>query len=323
MNERSMKVVFTEKDGNFENPVVQAMIKRLNQFSFVFCKSEKEIVENLPDSDVLITSGWGIGESHLTIAPSLKLVQYIGTGYDSADLEACSKANVMVANVPSRGSGNAESVAETVIMHMLILAKKQAYFKETFKNHRLYSPEGITLWKKRALVIGLGNLGHTIAERLIALGMKVQGANRTARAEFSNWGLEKVFSLNDLSEAARGCRFVILALPSKTNTVDLIGRDILKSMDRDSWIINVARPGILNRNALQEALDKNWIAGAALDVIWDEPIDPEDSLFDDPRLSLSPHVGGATDEFSRGVFAHIEENLKRLKNGKKPLSIVN
>lgn len=321
--ELSVKIVITEKNKNLKEDLTGGMALRLKDCDFIFCQSEEEILRNIVNADVLITSSRGISRSDLKTARNLKLVQYIGTGYDSADLEACREAGVKVANVPSRGSGNAESVAETAIMHMLLLAKRQHLFQKSFEDRTIYSPLGTALWKKKALVIGLGNLGHTIAERLMGLGMEVQGANRTLRPDFCSWGLSEVFPLGELTDAVKGCRFVIIALPSNSHTENLINRDVMKAMDRNSWLINVARPKIVNREDFMEALDKKWIAGAGLDVIWNEPADPDDPLFKDPRLSLSPHVGAGTDEFFKGVFAHIEENLVRLRDGKSILSVVN
>jgi phosphoglycerate dehydrogenase-like enzyme len=94
-------------------------------------------------------------------------------------------------------------------------------------------------------------------------------------------------------------------------------------MDPDSWLINVARPNLVDREAFLKALDENQLAGAGLDVIWGEPADPNDLMFKDPRLSLSPHTGGVTDEFYKGAIAGIKENLSRQRDGREILNVVN
>jgi len=318
-----MKIVLTENNGKLQELIDEEIKPELEGCDFVFCRSEEEIRENLPDAEVLLTSSRGISREDLKIAGKLRLVQFVGVGYDSADLEACSEFDVKVANVPSWRSGNAESVAETAIMHMLILAKRTHLFEETFRARKIFAPFSTALWKKRVLVVGLGGVGHAIVERLTGLGMEVIGANRTIRPQFSQWGLKEIFPLSRLDEAVRGCRFVVLALPSKPETDGIIDKEILQAMDPDSWLINVARPNLVDREAFLKALNENQLAGAGLDVIWGEPADPNDPLFKDPRLSLSPHTGGVTDEFYKGAIAGIRENLSRQRDGREILNVVN
>ncbi len=284
---------------------------------------DNEIDEALPWAEVLVTAPRALDEEFLARAVSLKLIQQWGTGIEGIDLKACSKRGITVCNVPSRGTGNAESVAEIALLLMLLLARRFPRAQENLlKIGRVHAPKGIALWKRKACVVGLGGLGQCISERLLCLGMEIVGVNRTVRPEFRAWGIQTVHPLEELEKAVAGADFLVLALPLNEDTANIVDRKILRALGPKGYLVNVARGGLVVREDLEAALDEGEIAGAGLDVFWIEPPDPNDPLLRRSNVVATPHIGGVTDEGLQGVARFIKNNLERFARGEAPLSQV-
>lgn len=285
---------------------------------------DDELRECLPWAEVLVVRPMKVDEELLSHAgPELSMVQQWGTGIEGIDVEACTARGIPVCNVPSRGTGNAEGVAELAVLLMMLLARRYERCRENVEKRRLHAPQGVALWKKRACVVGLGNLGQCLVERLKGLGMEVVGVNRTYHDRFDSWGLHDFHRLEDLTSALPGCRFVLLATATTPETRGLFSEVQLAAMDRDAFLVNVARADLVDREALNDAIESESIGGAGLDVFWDEPADPADPLLQNPRVVLTPHVGGVTDASLDGVAAFIGRNVDLLAREESPLSCIN
>ena len=280
------------------------------------------LFDELPRAEAVILPPLVFGEKHLAAAPNLRLVQQWGVGVENIDLAACRRRNVPVCNVPSRGTGNGESVAEMVLLHLLLLSRRFAASQENLRKGRLHAPLGSTLWGKRACVVGLGNLGHCIVERLLCLGVTVAGVNRTLREEHAFWGMEQVFPLHALGEAVRGCHFIILAVPETAETRGLVNAEVLRAMESGAFLVNVSRGSVIVRKDLEETLRARRLGGVGLDVFWEEPPSPEDPLLSLPEVVATPHLGGVTREAHEGIARFVLENLNRVARGEEPLSRV-
>jgi phosphoglycerate dehydrogenase-like enzyme len=280
---------------------------------------ESTLVEKIVDADVLVTRpGVFVSAELLDSAPKLKLRQQWGTGLDGMDFDSCLRRGIAVCNTPSRGTGNAESVAEIALLHMLLLSRKYAFARQNVQAGKMFSPSGISLWRKTVCVAGLGDLGQTLAERLAAMGMRLRGVNRSPvdATRLEKMGVKEFFSpLNRLKEALPGCRFVVAALALNDETRGLFDEDFFRAMDEDAFFINVARGGLVKEEALLRALNERRIAGAGLDVLADEPPLPGNPLLTHPSVTLTPHIGGVTDESTRGLFDFILDNVNRLSRG--------
>lgn len=282
-----------------------------------------DVPELIAKAEVLVTGPMDIDGPLLEKAPSLRLVHQWGVGVEMVDLEACSAKGVAVCNVPSRGTGNAEGVAEVALLHMLLLARRFSRSQESIRSRRLYSPQGISLWKKRACVIGLGNVGQSIAERLKGMGMQITAVNRTRRESFWDMAIDEFFTLDEILSALPGCRFVILALELNEMTREIADEKFFRVMDANSFLINVGRAELVSRKALEDSLKEGRLAGVGLDVFWDEPADPEDPLLNNPSVTLTPHIGGLTDEALMGVARSVSENISRLEKGMELINLLN
>ncbi|HBG14122.1 MAG TPA: glyoxylate reductase [Synergistaceae bacterium] len=303
-----MKILFFPK--TFEK--LQGIVGPLLDGHEIEVTDLSDIKERIRLADVLVTGPLDVDEELIGGASRLRLVHQWGVGVERIDLEACSRRGIAVCNVPSEGTGNAEGVAEIALMHMLLLSRRFERCQESIRKRRLFSPQGVALWKKRACVIGLGSVGRNIVTRLKGMGMNVTGVNRTERESFGTLGLDSFCSLDRLQEALPGCRFVIISLELNEETRGIAGEAFFSSMDPGSYLVNVARAELVSRTALENSLDRGHLAGAGFDVFWDEPADPQDPLLENPSFTLTPHIGGVTDEALMGVARTVADNISRL-----------
>ncbi len=273
------------------------------------------LMDRVRKADVLVCGPLDVDEVLLREAPKLRLVHQWGVGVDRIDIDACKRRGIAVCNVPSGGTGNAEGVAEIALMHMLLHSRRYVRCRENIRKRRLFSPQGVSLWKKRACVIGLGNVGRAIVSRLKGMGMEVRGVNRTEREAFRLLELDGFFRLDRAREALPGCRFIVLSLELNEETRGIAGDAFFKALDPGSFLVNVGRAELVSRTVLEESLARGHLAGVGLDVFWDEPADPEDPLLANPLVTLTPHVGGVTDEALVGVARTVAENISRLERG--------
>jgi phosphoglycerate dehydrogenase-like enzyme len=184
---------------------------------------------------------------------------------------------------------------------------------------RMGVPPGRALSGKTVGLVGLGGIGRALARRLQPFNVRLIGIKRGNPAEAKKeLGLEWVGRPADLAELLRRSDFVVLCLPVTAETRCLMNRDTFPCMRQDAFLINLARGGLVDRDALEQALAAGRIAGAGLDVFWEEPPDPADPIFQYNVLA-TPHVGGSTDISLQGIVQAVAENIRRLENHQEPL----
>jgi len=236
----------------------------------------------------------------------------IQAGYDRFPLDTFEREGIALTN--STGI-HGESVGETATGYMLALARRLHTFIENQHERAWDRPdwdEAFTIAGESLCVVGLGTLGRGVAERADALGMDVSGVKRTPEPVP---GVEHVYANDDLHEAITGAKFVALTVPLTEETHNLVGETELAAMDDDAYLINVARGGVVDQDALVDALERGEIAGAALDVFEAEPL-PEDSpLWDMDEGIVTPHAAAATRDYFRDIAELVRENVGRIERG--------
>ena len=281
------------------------------------------VPEAAQNADVLIPTVSPIGAEAMR-SPRLKLVQQYGAGLDSVDIPAATAAGIYVANVPTAGTGNAESVAELALFFMLGLARKYRQTQESIQNKVLGSPMGQALKGKTAAIIGYGGIGRALTRRLAGFEMHILAVSRRGpTSDKPDDGIPLTHVAQDgLHAVLRAADFVITAPPLNNETRSLMGQAEFACMKPEAFVINVARGPVLDYTALLAALREGRIAGAGLDVFWSEPFDPNDEIFQHNVLA-TPHIGGATDVSLQGIAKRVAENVNRLRRGEAPLNCVN
>jgi phosphoglycerate dehydrogenase-like enzyme len=286
---------------------------------------EDELLGSLEDTDVLVPSMCKIDCEILAAAPRLRLVQQWGAGLDMVDREAATRLGIAVANVPTEGTGNAESVAEWCVMAVIAISRGLLSLnKQIAQGGPWGSPYGQALMGKTAGIVGLGGIGKALASRLKPFKMHIVGVKRNPQ-DFDNeeYGLDWVGGMDSLPELLKISDYVFLCLPLVKETWELIGSRELALMPRGAYLINIGRGPLVNRKALFEAIENEHLGGAALDVFWQEPVSPADSDLIRPQVLATPHIAGVTDISYYSIAAKVAENIQRVMNGQLPLNCAN
>lgn len=288
-----------------------------------FVASGRFEVDTLEGFDVLIPTMSRITKEMLEEGDQLRLIQQCGAGLEGVDLEAARSLNIPVANVPTDISGNADSVAELGIYLMIGLSRDIRGMAGSLANQKMGEPKGRALTGKTVGLVGLGGIGRALVRRLRTFGVQLIGIKRhnfqEAKAEL---GLEWVGGPEDLHELLGRSDYVILCLPLTDDNRNLMDHNAFTYMKRDAFLINLSRGGLVHRDALENALASGTIAGAGLDVFWEEPPDPNDSIFN-YNVFATPHIAGSTDVSMRGIVNVVAENIRRVEQNQEPRYVKN
>jgi phosphoglycerate dehydrogenase-like enzyme len=315
-----MKVLFAAPE-NAWGGFLGLIRKKLPKFHFE--ATGRFGFDGLKGYDILIPTMTTITRSMLAESDQLKLIQQCGSGLEGVDLQAARELGIRVANVPTDISGNADSVAELGIYLMIGLARDVRGMNRNLSDRKMGEPQGRALVGQIVGLIGLGGIGRALVHRLKPFGVRLIGIKQRepekAKAEL---GLEWVGGPADLPELLARSDFVIVCLPLSPENKHLINTAALAAMKPEAFIVNLSRGGLIDRDALQTALAAGKIAGAGLDVFWDEPPDPHDPIFSYNVLA-TPHIAGSTDHSMRGIVRVVAENIQRIAEGQQPLYVRN
>ena len=251
-----------------------------------------ELLSAIADVDaILIRSATQINAEALAAAKSLKVVARAGVGLDNVDVKAATQAGVMVVNAPT---SNITSAAELAVALMLASARKivpaNLALKEGLWKRSKFT--GAELNEKVVGIVGLGRIGMLVAQRLAAFGVTMVAYDpyvqpmRAAQLGIRMVPLDELLKISD---------FITIHLPKVPETVGLIGAEQLKLVKPTVHIVNAARGGIVDEQALYEALKEGRVAGAGVDVYAKEPC-TDSPLFGLENVVATPHLGASTDE---------------------------
>jgi phosphoglycerate dehydrogenase-like enzyme len=276
-------------------------------------------VDTLKGVDVLIPTMCSVTQEMLESKDQLRLIQQCGSGLEMVDLKAAQRYNIQVANVPTDISGNADSVAELGIYMIIGLSRDIRGTSKSLAEQRMGQPQGRALNGRTIGLIGLGGIGSALVKRLKAFGVHLIGIKRhNPKDAMEKLGMDWVGGIENLKELLSRSDFVILCLPVTSESRKLIDHNAFSSMKNEAFLINLSRGGLVDRDALEDALASRKIAGAGLDVFWDEPPDPNDPIFN-YNVIATPHIGGSTDVSMRGIVKVVAENIRRLEKNLEPL----
>ena len=295
-----------------------------------FIDYNESLLPQVQDTDILINSFDKIDKSFIDSCPNIKLVQQSGIGVDGIDIEYCSKKGIYVANVPM---ANAISVAEHTFLLMLYMVKNikiNLFDSQTNTSsfiRRQQDRMGSELLGKTLLIIGLGVTGIEVAKRAKAFGMKVIAVTKhpftKTEGGDKKYFVDNLYGIDKLSEVIQRADLISIHTPLNKETENMIGSTELDLMKRSSYLINVARAQVVNKDALLKSLKDGKIAGAAFDVFWKEPADPKDELLQLDNFLLTPHIAGWTHEAIDSISDIIFINIERVLRGQLPLTLVN
>jgi phosphoglycerate dehydrogenase-like enzyme len=280
-------------------------------------------IDTLKGYDVLIPTMCPITEEIIEEGDRLRLIQQCGSGLEGVDLEAAKRRNIWVANVPTDISGNADSVAELGIYMMIGLSRDFRGMSQSLAAKKMGEPQGKSLHGRTVGLVGLGGIGRALVKRLKTFGVHLIGIKRhDPQRAMEELGLEWAGGPDELKTLLQRSDFVMLCLPLTMENQHLMNQTTFSYMKHSAFLINLSRGGLVDRDALEEALASGKIQGAGLDVYWEEPPDPNDSIFNYNVLA-TPHIAGSTDTSMQGIVKAVSENIRRIQKNLDPLNHVN
>ncbi len=270
----------------------------------------QDLVNQIGDYDcIIVRSATKVTKEVIDAGKNLKVIARGGVGVDNIDVKHAQSKDIMVLNTPA---ASAISVAELTIGHMLAVSRFLNVSTMEMRQGKWPKKEygkGIELYKKTLGVIGLGNIGKEVARRGLAMGMHVLAYDPPfAPMDFfvEITTREKLLATSD---------FITLHIPLDKQHGPTIGKAEFDLMKKGVVIVNCARGGVVDQQALLEALESGKVAAAGLDVFEHEPpTDAEKALINHPRVSVSPHIGGSTVEAQERVGAEIALKVAKALN---------
>ncbi|WP_283134148.1 phosphoglycerate dehydrogenase [Rhizohabitans arisaemae] len=270
-----------------------------------------QLLPALADVDALIVrSATKVDAEAIAHAHKLRVVARAGVGLDNVDVEAATKAGVMVVNAPT---SNIVSAAEHTVALILASARNVAQGHSALKNGEWKRSKytGVELLEKVVGVLGLGRIGQLVAQRLVPFGVELIAYDpylQPARA--AQMGVRLV----SLEELIKQSDFITVHLPKSKETVGLIGDKELHEVKPSVHIVNVARGGIVDESALYSALKEGRVAGAGLDVFAKEPC-VDSPLFELDNVVVTPHLGASTHEAQEKAGTQVARSVKLALSG--------
>ncbi len=282
--------------------------------------SEDELAGIIGGYDALIVrSGTKVTARVIGAAERLQVIGRAGVGVDNIDVDAATERGILVINAPD---GNTVAAAEHTIALLLALARHIPEGDASLRNRRWDRKRlmGVEIAGKTLGVVGLGRIGREVARRGRGLGMRVLAHDPyTSSAVAERLGAESCDRLEDVLTQAD---FITVHVPLTAATHHLIGETELAMVKPGARLINAARGGLVDEEALLQALDEGQLAGAALDVFVNEP--PFDSpLLDNPKVVVTPHLGASTREAQVAVAVDVAQQVLDILAGKPAAHPVN
>ena len=274
-----------------------------------------------PEAFTKVTAFVGVGSAAkvdrnlLAMFPNVKMISIFGVGYDGIDVAAAKERGIQVTHTPDVLTDDVADLA----MGLILSIGRRIPQSDKFVRNGDWVSEPFTMTRKvtgmRLGMVGLGRIGQAIAKRAAAFDMTISYTGRRAKtnAPFRYY--------STVSELAANSDYLVVAVPGGDDTKNMINAQVLKALGPKGIVINIARGSVVDQTALIQALKDKSIAGAGLDVFWDEPnIDPQ--FFKLQNVVLTPHNGSNTHETRRAMADLALANLKAFFDEQPLLTLI-
>lgn len=306
-----MKIVFLDAatlgDSSLE------MIAAHGELTCYPSSTPEEAIKRVGDCEVLIVNKVRVTRELLAAAPKLRLICEAATGVNNIDLDAAAERGIPVRNVAGYST---DTVVQVTFTHLLSLFSQAPYFDARVKDGS-YTKGGLFVDLSRSFaemkgktlgIVGMGTIGHKVADIATAFGMEVIYYSTSGTGHCTD------FPCVGIEELLRRSDAVSIHAPLNSRTDGLIGAERLRLMKPTAFVINLGRGGIVDEAALAQAVDEGIIAGAGLDVFVREPLPADNPLLNmkhPERMSFSPHMGWASVEARARLVAGIADNIAK------------
>lgn len=313
-----MKAVYLEEGAVNKGDISLKPITDIIETKVFYNTTEENKIEHIGDAEVAFVNKVVFDEETFAKCPNLKYIGVCATGYNVIDLEAAKRHHVTVTNVPAYST---DAVAQLTWGFIIESVNHIALHNESVHKGDWVRSEIFCYWLEKVTelngktigIVGYGNIGRKVAQIALAFGMKV--LVNTAHPE--KYDSQDNLEFSDLDTLFEKSDIISLHCPLNANTEKLICRENIAKMKDGVIIVNVARGGVVDEDALAEGLKSGKIAAAAADVISTEPMKEDNPLLTAPNMLLTPHIGWASVEARERLIQVVADNLKAyLNNGK-------
>ena len=283
--------------------------------------AENEVIPRCRDAEIILTNKVPLDLAKMDQLPKLRYISVMATGYNIIDTDAASEKNILVTNIPAYSS---ESVAQHVFAFILHFTRRIDLHARSVNNGDWqksldfsYTLGTLSELNGKTLgIVGYGKIGKVVAGIATAFGMKVYIYTRNSKQS-----VPAHCSFVDFEQLLKKSDFISLHVPLNSATHQIINRDSLGLMKTSAILINTGRGGLIDEQALSAALNKNRIAGAALDVLSSEPPDENNPLIGAKNCLITPHIAWAAYESRKRLIKILEENIAAYLNGNPQNSV--
>lgn len=270
---------------------------------FIAARDPDAALRHAEEAEILIGLAPALPRDLIGAMPRLEWVQALTTGVDNLLAMPQLAPGVTLSNC---GGFHGPQMSELSLLMMLALNRDFPRMLANQADHRWERRPQPLLQDKTVAILGVGAIAEDLAVRCNAFGMTVTGVS-DGRAAVP--GFARIYKRRDLNEAAAQCDFLVVLVPLDASTRHIVDAGVLAAMKPDAFLINVSRGGCVDEDALLDALRDGRIAGAALDVFAQEPLDRDSPLWSAPRTLITPHIGGMADVYKHQALPIVAANL--------------
>lgn len=316
----NLNIVLTDCSTVSANDLDLSILERFGSVTYYTETAPNETAERIKDADIVIINKTVIGKNELDAAEHLNLVALFATGYNNVDTAYARKRGVTVCNA---GSYSTSAVAQQVFGYILNHATKISEYDNDVKNGEwvrsrlfcFFSRPTYELEGKTIGIFGYGAIGSRVAEIAKAFHMRVIACTRSKKEAD---GVEFV----DFDTLLSQSDYITVHCPLTEATQKLFDKQVFLKMKKGAYFINTARGGVIDENALTEALNSGHLSGAAIDVLTSEPMPSDCPLLNAPNITITPHIAWAPLETRKRLLSIVASNVENFING-TPTNVVN
>jgi phosphoglycerate dehydrogenase-like enzyme len=280
-------------------------------------RDESWLVDQCREIDALVVTMEPLTSRIIDAAANLKVIARPGVGYDTVDLPAATRRKIAVTIAAGQ---NDQSVADFAMGLLLLAARGIMSAAAACQERQWQRVTGTEVWNKTLTIVGLGRIGQGMARRARGFDMRVLAVSRHPDPRFvAQHGIEVV----SLEEGLRAADFVSLHAPLTPDTRYLINERTLGQMKRGAYLINTARGGLIDEQALANAVRSGYLAGAAVDVLIEQGAGSRSPLIGIPQIIVTPHMATYASEAMERVAVSTARSIVAVLDGERPPYVVN
>ncbi len=301
-------LLFAHRDADYFAPKIKQAFPSVQ---VITAPDLPESVPRFPEADIIMAAGHGFNDERLAKASRLKWIHAMTTGFDAIVGSRTLRPDIVLTT--TRGI-HGPQMAEMAFLYMLNLARDYPRMHDNQRKHVWQRWTQVRLHGKTVVITGLGLIAEALAPRCKAFGMTVLGVSAAPRAVA---GFDQVVAYSQLAQAAARADFLIVLTPYSPEMDNLIDARILAVMKRSAYLLNLARGGLCDENALLDALRHKRIAGAGLDVFRTEPLPKDSPFWDMDNVLITAHCSGSSDDNLAMTWPIIETNVRCFLEGRR------